>query len=67
MAWMPFVCMRGDLAGANKEVYRFICLLGLKILFLPAAILVGSILDGYIAGVLLGGSLSIYRSYPQEA
>lgn len=40
--------------GANKEVYRFICLLGLKILFLPAAILVGSILGGYIAGVLLG-------------
>lgn len=40
--------------GANKEVYRFICLLGLKILFLPAAILVRSILGGCIAGVLLG-------------
>lgn len=48
-----YICV-GISQGANKEVYRFICLLGLKILFLPAAILVGSILGGYIAGVLLG-------------
>lgn len=55
-----YVCV-GISQGANKEVYRFVRLLGLKILFLPAAILVGSILGGYVAGVLLGipGHISV--------
>ncbi len=60
-----YVCV-GISQGANKEVYRFIRLLGMKILFLPAAILVGSILGGYVAGMLLGIP-GQYRSYLRAA
>ena len=39
--------------GENKEVFKYIKSLGLKILFLPLAIFLGSITGGLIVGLLL--------------
>lgn len=53
-----YICV-GISQGANKEVYRFIKLLGMKTMWLSAAVLVGSILGGALAGKLLGLPLSV--------
>jgi uncharacterized membrane protein YbjE (DUF340 family) len=45
--------------GANKEVFRYVRILGLRILFLPAGIFVGSVAGGLIAGLLLDVPLYI--------
>ncbi len=47
-----YVCV-GISQGANREVFRFVKRLGFRIIWLSAAILLGSILGGIIAGILL--------------
>lgn len=47
-----YICV-GISQGANNEVYQFIKELGWKIVFLSLAIMIGSILGGYIAGIIL--------------
>lgn len=47
-----YICV-GISQGANNEVYQFIKELGWKIVFLSIAIMIGSILGGYIAGIIL--------------
>ncbi len=46
-----YVCV-GISQGANREVFRFVKRLGFRIIWLSAAILLGSILGGIIAGIL---------------
>lgn len=53
-----YICV-GISQGENKEVYRFIKLLGMKTIWLSVAVLVGSILGGALAGKLLGLPLSV--------
>lgn len=45
--------------GANRSVFRYLKLLGVRILWLPLAICLGSLVGGAIAGLLLGMSKSI--------
>lgn len=47
-----YICV-GISQGANKEVFLYVRVLGLKILWLPGAILCGSIVGGIIAGLVL--------------
>lgn len=54
-----YVCV-GIAQGANREVFRFLKRLGFRIIWLSAAILLGSILGGIIAGILL--KLPLYVS-----
>ena len=49
---VSYVCV-GISQGANREVFRFVKRLGFRIIWLSAAILMGSILGGIIAGILL--------------
>ena len=44
--------------GENKEVFQYIKHLGVRILFMPAAIFAGCIAGGFISGLLLGLPLS---------
>lgn len=44
--------------GENKEVFQYIKRLGVRILFMPAAIFAGCIAGGFISGLLLGLPLS---------
>lgn len=39
--------------GSHRKVFRYVKVLGLRILFLPLAILIGSLLAGFLAGVVL--------------
>ena len=45
--------------GSNRQVFKYLKLLGFKILLLPAAILVGSLLGGFFSGLALGVSPQI--------
>lgn len=47
-----YICV-GISQGANNEVYQFVKKLGWRIVFLSLAIMVGSILGGYIASIIL--------------
>ena len=40
--------------GSNRKVFRYIKILGFKVIYLSAAILTGSIAGGFLSGVLLG-------------
>jgi uncharacterized membrane protein YbjE (DUF340 family) len=48
-----YICV-GISQGSNNEVFQFIKKLGWKIIFLSIAILVGSVLGGYVASFVLG-------------
>ncbi len=48
-----YVCV-GISQGANREVLKYIKALGFKILWLPLAILVGSLVGGFVSGTVLG-------------
>ncbi len=47
-----YVCV-GISQGANRDVFKYVRALGFKILWLPIATIVGSIVGGLIAGILL--------------
>ena len=49
--------------GENKEVFRYIKRLGVRILFMPAAIFAGCIAGGFISGLLLGLPLCLPYNY----
>lgn len=53
-----YICV-GISQGANNEVYQFIKELGWKIIFLSLAIMIGSVLGGYIASFILDVPASI--------
>lgn len=53
-----YVCV-GISQGANREVFKYVKALGLRILWLPVAILCGSLVGGFISGMVLGLPLSI--------
>lgn len=45
--------------GANRKVFRYIKLLGFRVIYLSAAIFAGSIAAGFLSGLLLGLPLHI--------
>jgi len=45
--------------GANKKVFRYVKILGFKVIFISVAIILGSMLGGIIAGLLLDLPLKI--------
>lgn len=45
--------------GANRKVFRYIKLLGFRVIYLSAAIFAGSITAGFLSGLLLGLPLHI--------
>lgn len=47
-----YICV-GISQGANKEVFVYLKLIGFKIIFLPAAILFGSLIGGIVSGIIL--------------
>lgn len=47
-----YICV-GVSQGSNREVFQFIKILGIRVIWLSFAILVGSLAGGYIAGFLL--------------
>ncbi len=47
-----YVCV-GISQGSNREVLKYLKTLGFKILWLPLAILVGSLAGGFISGIIL--------------
>lgn len=47
-----YICV-GISQGANRDVFKYIKALGLKILWLPLAILIGSLLGGLVSGIIL--------------
>lgn len=53
-----YICV-GISQGANREVFRFLRLLGFKVIWLSVAILLGSVAGGVFAGIVLGLPLAI--------
>lgn len=53
-----YICV-GISQGSDKEIFNYLKLLGLKIIWLSFAILIGSITGGFIAGRLLNIPLNI--------
>lgn len=47
-----YICV-GISQGANRDVFRYIKLLGFKVLWLSIAILVGSLAGGFLSGIVL--------------
>ena len=47
-----YICV-GVSQGANKEIFVYLKLIGFKIVFIPAAILFGSLIGGIVSGILL--------------
>lgn len=47
-----YICV-GISQGANKEIFKYLKLLGLRVLWLPAAVLCGSILGGFVPSLFL--------------
>lgn len=48
-----YICV-GITIGSNREVFGYIKILGFRILWLTAAVFVGSILGGIVSGLILG-------------
>ncbi|MGI6257001.1 MAG: lysine exporter LysO family protein [Anaerovoracaceae bacterium] len=47
-----YICV-GFSQGSNKEVFRYVKMIGLRVLWLSAAILVGSLIGGLVASLIL--------------
>lgn len=47
-----YICV-GISQGANRDAFKYVKALGLKILWLPLAILIGSLLGGLVSGIVL--------------
>ena len=52
------VCV-GYSQGANREIFTYLRRLGLRFLLLPLAITAGSIIGGFVAGLILGLPMNI--------
>lgn len=54
-----YICV-GIAQGSNLEVFKYVKLLGFRILWISAAILAGSLVGGLVSGIILG--LPLYTS-----